>query len=92
VGPSRQRESDERGERQLTGGAGVSVVARARGDGPLGLREGEGCGRVHEGERGGLGRKRPSRGGFPFPPFFLFLFLISISIYFISFSFEQINS
>jgi hypothetical protein len=59
------------------GGAGVSVAAWARGDGP---REGEGCGRVLEGERGGLGRKRPSRGGevFLFPLFFLFLFLISI--------------
>jgi hypothetical protein len=76
VGPSRQRESDERGERQLMGGAGVSVVARARGDGPLGLREGEGCGRVHEGERGGLGQKRPSRWGVSFSPFFFFFYFL----------------
>jgi hypothetical protein len=72
------------------------VAARARGDGPLGPQEGEGCGRVREGERGGLGRKRPSRGCFPFLFFFffyfLFLFSISISISFISFSFEQIKS
>jgi hypothetical protein len=83
VGPSRQPESDERGGRQLTGGAGVSVAARARGDGPLGPREGEGCGRAREGERGGLGRKRPSRGGFPFP-FFLFLISIFYFYFFLS--------
>jgi hypothetical protein len=89
--PGRER-SRGRGAR-LTGGVGVSVVARARGDGPLGPREGEGCGGAREGERGGLGRKRPSRGGFPFLFFFFyFLFLFSISISFISFSFEQIKS
>jgi hypothetical protein len=54
----------------------VSAAAWACGDGPLGPREGEGCWRAREGKRGGLGRKRPSRGGFPF--LFFFLFLISI--------------
>jgi hypothetical protein len=58
-------------------GAGCLRWARVHGDGPLGPREGEECGRVREGGRGGLGRKWPSRGGFFFF-FFLFLFLISI--------------
>ena len=70
------------------------MAARARDDGLLGLREGEGCGRAREGERGGLDQKRPNRGGVSFSLFFFFyfLFLFSISISFISFSFEQINS
>jgi hypothetical protein len=75
------------------GGVGVSVAARARDNGLLEPREGEGCGRAREGERGGLGWRRPSRGGVSFSLFFVFyfLFLFSISISFISFSFEQIN-
>jgi hypothetical protein len=64
--------------------------AGARAMGRLGRERGE-CGR--EREREGLGRKRPSRGGFLFHfSIFYFLFLFLIPISFISFSFEQIIS
>jgi hypothetical protein len=68
---------------------------RARGDGPLGPREGEGCARAREREVAWAGSD-PAEGGevslFFFLIFFYFLFLFSISISLISFSFEQINS
>jgi hypothetical protein len=97
VGPACQRGGGrEGGERGLTGGAEVSVAgasARKWGAGP---REGEGCERAREREEGRSGPEaaQPRRGGFPFFFFFFFyfLFLSSIPIYFISFSFEQINS
>jgi hypothetical protein len=78
--PGRER-SRGRGAR-LTGGVGVSVVARARGDGPLGPWKGGECARARE--RGGLDQKRPNRGGgVSFSPFFLFL----ISIFYFYFYF-----
>jgi hypothetical protein len=58
------------------------MAARVRGDGPLGPREGEGegCRRVREGERGGLGRKRPT-GGVSFSLFFFFFLLFLFSTF-----------
>jgi hypothetical protein len=74
-------------------GLGCQWRAQARGDGPLGPREGEGCAQERERERGGdvWAGSGPAEGGFPF--IFLYLLFISYILYFfISFSFEQINS
>jgi hypothetical protein len=63
-------------------GTGCPWQAQERDDGPLGLREGEGCGRAREGGEAVWTGSGPAL-------FFYFLFLFSISISFISFSFEQ---
>jgi hypothetical protein len=73
VGERRERERVE----SLTGGAGLSEVARAREAGPPGpttRRGGEAR------PRRGLGQNWPSRGGEGFF-FFCFLFLFSFSIF-----------
>jgi hypothetical protein len=57
----------------LAGGAGLTAAWRERGRGRWGVL-GFGRGDERVGERGGLGRIQPSRGGI-----FLFLFSISIS-------------
>jgi hypothetical protein len=81
---------------RLTGGVGLAAAKGSAGTRAMGRlgREGEREARAR-GREGGLGRKRPIRGGvFSFFSFsnlyFQFLFLISIS--FIFFSFEQIIS
>jgi hypothetical protein len=69
---------------RLAGGARLAAVEGSAGARVMGRldREGEREARGRAGERGGLGRKRPSRGGECFPFFFsnfyfLFLFLLS---------------
>jgi hypothetical protein len=66
----------------LTGGAGLSGVARAREAGPLGPgRRGGG----EERARRGLGQNWPSRGGEGFFSFFCFLFPFSIFYFYFLF-------
>jgi hypothetical protein len=76
------------GGRQLTGGGGMSVAGAGARRWAAWATEGRGV-RACAQERGGLGRKRPSRRGVSFS-FFIFYFLFLFSISFISFSFEQI--
>jgi hypothetical protein len=90
VGPSQQRESDERGrggEAQLTGGAD-----RSAGSGAVRGRELGRVGRGGQGAREGARLETAQPGGEGFFLFlFYFLFLISI-FYFYFFAFEQIIS